>query len=160
MAGSSRPRRVSLSLAERGQTTQDFVVGIGVFLLAMAFVFSFVPSLLTPFDSSIGSAEQAQADRIAGEILSQYEHGDPNNLDFGNEDEFEDVDLTEMGLRVNNQGDPIDNVHVTIEPLGSGDEWETDDSYEDGQTAASASRIVTVEEKVCDPACRLIVRVW
>ena len=34
---------ISTPLEDRGQTTQDFAIGIGVFILAVAFVFSFLP---------------------------------------------------------------------------------------------------------------------
>jgi hypothetical protein len=37
---------------ERAQTTLDFAIGASIFLLAVAFVFGFVPTMLDPFTSS------------------------------------------------------------------------------------------------------------
>lgn len=36
----------------RAQTTLDFALGIGVFLVALTFVFAFVPGMLQPFEAS------------------------------------------------------------------------------------------------------------
>ncbi|WP_276258682.1 DUF7287 family protein [Haloglomus litoreum] len=59
----------------RGQTTLDFAVGISLFLLTMAFVVSFVPGILGPFESG-PQEETVVADRIANQ-LGQSMLGDP-----------------------------------------------------------------------------------
>ncbi|USZ70725.1 DUF7287 family protein [Natronosalvus halobius] len=154
-----RPHTVSVSLDTRGQTTQDFAVGIGVFLLAVAFVFSFVPSLITPFSAST-APESAQADRIAGEIITKYSSGEANELDLAALQDADPDGLAEMGLR-DTGSVRIDRINVTVvnatrEPqFGVGNEYR-------GQSAGSATRIVTVSDPShdCDPACRLVVRVW
>ena len=52
----------------RAQTTLDFAIAMGVFLLAVAFVFTFIPSLTAPFVD--GNQEQsAVADRIASHLV-------------------------------------------------------------------------------------------
>jgi len=57
------PRR-----SRRGQTTLDFAIAMGVFLLAVAFVFTFIPSLTAPFVD--GNQEQtAVADRVASTLV-------------------------------------------------------------------------------------------
>ncbi|MGM0388339.1 MAG: DUF7287 family protein [Natrinema limicola] len=160
-----RQRTISTAWLERGQTTQDFVVGIGVFLLAIAFVFSFFPALVTPYDSSVGGAETAQADRIADRIVNDTSTGTPNEL---NETEFDkryrSGDLTEeLGLRSSNDN-AIDQVNVTVtelnETVAIDDDWTAGDAYDD-QAAASSARIVTTNDgSDCEPACRLVVRVW
>jgi hypothetical protein len=164
-----RPGTISVSFDERGQTTQDFAVGIGVFLLAIAFVFSFLPSVITPFDSSVGGAETAQADRIADLVVHNVSTETANNV---SRDKFNDTyanaggNLTEtLGLRSSN-GNQIDRVNIRFEPLnesaplGSSNTWTAGDAY-DNQSAASSARIVTIEDDgKCDPACRLVVRVW
>ncbi|SHH31913.1 DUF7287 family protein [Halobaculum gomorrense] len=57
---------------DRGQTTIDYAVGVSVFLLVVAFVFAFVPSLVGPFTSddtaSVVVADRA-ADRLANDLL-------------------------------------------------------------------------------------------
>ena len=61
---------------DRAQTTLDFAIAMGVFLLAIAFVFTFIPSLVAPFIG--GSQDQsATADRVASH-LSEGALGDPN----------------------------------------------------------------------------------
>ncbi|SDD37483.1 hypothetical protein [Natrinema hispanicum] len=162
-----QPRTISTSRLERGQTTQDFVVGIGVFLLAIAFVFSFFPALVTPYDSSVGGAETAQADRIADRIVNDTSTGTPNELDENGLDPYNQTDLTaHLGLR-SSDGTPIDNVNVTVTNISDGEtvtptaNWTGGENYEN-QSAASSARIVTIEnsDDKCDPACRLIVKVW
>lgn len=59
--------------ASRAQTALDFGVGAGVFLIALAFVIGFIPSMFEPFAGS-GGAELAAADRTAtyvtGDLLA------------------------------------------------------------------------------------------
>ncbi|RKD97854.1 DUF7287 family protein [Halopiger aswanensis] len=170
-----RPRTVSISLADRGQTTQDFAIGIGVFILAVAFVFSFLPSIVTPYDSSVGGAETAQADRIADRVVQNLSTGEsPNEIDetpivtgAWNESQL----ATRTGLRTTTTGGGdtvlIDKANVTIQHLnGSTVEHTTVDgvgpAYED-QPAASSARIVALKDDSDDfdePAYRLLVRVW
>ena len=57
----------------RAQTTIDFAIGIGLFLLVVAFVVAFVPTIFTPFQSTEGPQT---ADRIATS-LSTDRLGDP-----------------------------------------------------------------------------------
>lgn len=57
----------------RAQTPIDFAVGAGVFLLALAFVIAFVPTLFDPF-SSASTASPVVSDRVAaglaGDLLA------------------------------------------------------------------------------------------
>ena len=67
---------------ERAQTTLDFAIAMGVFLLAVAFVFTFIPSLTSPFID--GNQEQsAVADRVASNLVegSLADPNDPYVLD-------------------------------------------------------------------------------
>ena len=58
---------------DRGQTTIDFVVGISIFLLVVAFVVLFVPGIFDPFD---GTSRTQAADRFAATLASDA-LGDP-----------------------------------------------------------------------------------
>lgn len=60
----------------RGQTTLDFAVGMSIFLLTLAFVFTFVPGMLAPFDDTT-QAETVAANRVA-ENLTTGTLGDPD----------------------------------------------------------------------------------
>ncbi|ADD06691.1 uncharacterized protein Nmag_3139 [Natrialba magadii ATCC 43099] len=172
---------VGTSAWERGQTTQDFVVGIGIFILAIAFVFSFLPSLITPFDSPAGGAETAQADRIADQVVANLSDGVQANeiIDDEFEERYVEANETELskqiGLRANEDEEIVyDNVNISIERLNpqgedgryvNTDELAAGDTY-DNQSAASAARIVTVVDEDgtppegCESACRLVVRTW
>jgi hypothetical protein len=53
----------------RGQTGVDFIVGVGIFLLTVGFVVSFVPGMLGPFsDEPTGPLV---ADRIADDLVER-----------------------------------------------------------------------------------------
>ena len=150
--------------SDRGQTTQDFAIGIGIFILAIAFVFAFVPTIITPF-ADAGGAQTAQSDRITATIVDNLSEENSNHLDtseFDSQYGVESYELaSDLGLRTNLDGETFDRVNVTITRLGSdgdvqhsgGDDW-------DGEIGASTTRIVTTTGGDCDPACKLIVRVW
>ncbi|MCW8172625.1 hypothetical protein D8S78_10780 [Natrialba swarupiae] len=55
-----RSRTVSVGLDERGQTTQDFVVGLGLFVLAVAFVFMTVPNFIATPTGSIDGGSRSR----------------------------------------------------------------------------------------------------
>lgn len=150
---------------DRGQTNMDFAIGIGIFLLAITFTLTFVPSIITPFDTGIGGAENAQADRIAAELVHQYSGEEPNEIDW---DEIEDLDdeLDEraetLGLRHDSDNEvSFDRVNIELRTTEGDHLQDVGDTYEEGDPAAASSRIVTtVTDQGCDPACRLTVRVW
>jgi len=58
----------------RGQTTIDFAVGATLFLLAVAFVFTFVPVMFQPFATS--QSDPLVADRAANRLATDV-LGDP-----------------------------------------------------------------------------------
>jgi len=171
---------------DRGQTTQDFAVGISVFLLTVTFTFTFVPSTVTPFGSPVTDAIPAKSDRVASTVVDRYNVSDGSRtLDFekltdqgsgdnaiGSADADDTVsgnDLRDLfGLRDTAQ------VNITIEtrsgeivkadydPSGS-DEWAMvgGDNYPDNQAAASTTRIIRIEGvDGCKTGCLLVVRVW
>lgn len=53
---------------DRGQTAIDFVAGMGVLMLAMIFVFLFVPSMFAPFFGG-GIGDPVTADRAASHLV-------------------------------------------------------------------------------------------
>lgn len=58
-------RERPLTADTRGQTQIDFAIGAGVFLVTLAFVVGFVPTLFEPFTAA-ESASPIVADRVAG----------------------------------------------------------------------------------------------
>jgi hypothetical protein len=110
---------------DRGQTTIDFAVGVGLFLLVVAFVVAFVPTMLEPFRGGAG-AETVAADRVATD-LSEGLLGSPDRpsvLDVDRTVAFfgqsvaavrEDVGLADyrnfrLELRGDVDGDPADDL--------------------------------------------------
>jgi hypothetical protein len=61
----------------RGQTTIDFTLGVVVFIVAILFVFTFVPGILSPFRLA-GSEDPALSDRVA-DSLAQGTLGSPES---------------------------------------------------------------------------------
>ncbi|SEO35522.1 hypothetical protein SAMN04487948_10231 [Halogranum amylolyticum] len=59
----------------RAQTTIDFAIGAGVFLLAVAFVVAFIPGMLDPYEGI--QRETVTADRVATQLSTDL-LGDPN----------------------------------------------------------------------------------
>jgi hypothetical protein len=55
--------------AERGQTTLDFAVGMGLFLISLVFILVFVPGMLDPFTA--GTQEETTAVNRVTDQLSQ-----------------------------------------------------------------------------------------
>ncbi|WP_246999994.1 DUF7287 family protein [Halosolutus gelatinilyticus] len=171
-SGTGGAKTGSVPRSDRGQTTQDFAVGIGIFILTVAFVFMYVPSLSAPHESSISGAETAQADRIADRIVENASTERPNELNAttfkGNYTGDSEELVATLGLRASKDasGDVdavFDRVNVTVERLDGtpvGSNWNGGHTY-GNQSAASSARIVTVDDSIdCEPACRLIVRVW
>lgn len=53
---------------DRGQTALDFAVAMGVFLIALAFVLAFIPSMFAPFFDT-GGGNELRADRAAATLV-------------------------------------------------------------------------------------------
>lgn len=147
---------------DRAQTAQDFAVGIGLFLLAVAFVFAFVPQVVSPYDVGIGASESAQADRAATMIVGNLSVEDrPNELDQARATNY--FSTADVETLRNRTGLPFSSrINVTVRNVETGNQpWSGGATYRDGQEAASATRIVrTNEPGTCEPACEVVVRVW
>ncbi|MEY7847867.1 hypothetical protein AB7C87_01505 [Natrarchaeobius sp. A-rgal3] len=179
-----RSRTVSVGLDERGQTTQDFVVGLGLFVLAVAFVFMTVPNFIATPTGSLDGGDLAQGDRVASTIVSETETETPNELDgtaiIDYDDNYDDLH-EEFGLRETDGGDRFDRVNVTVRalnatsddgPLRTNDEPDSTRHQDEplafgdrygNQSAVQINRIVTVEyieEDYDGTPVRLEVRMW
>ncbi|WP_200840338.1 hypothetical protein [Natrialba sp. INN-245] len=174
-----RSRTVSVGLDERGQTTQDFVVGLGLFVLAVAFVFMTVPNFIATPTGSIDGGDLAQGDRVAATIVDDTETETPNELDGRDILEYDSGDLHEdLGLRETSDNDRFDRVNVTVRALNAttddgpleadlpgamdGEQLAFGDEY-NNQSAVQVNRIVTVrdiEEDYDGKPVRLEVRMW
>ncbi len=70
--------------SESAQITLDYIAGIGIFLLAVFFVFQFVYGLFIPFQSGSDKATLA-ADRAATVLVEQMLHADSSGLNVINQ---------------------------------------------------------------------------
>ena len=154
-----RGRSVGQEDGNRGQTTQDFAVGMSLFLIAVTVVFGLVPTVLVPYDSGATGSQAAQADRVATTVLEQTTvAGTSQTLDST---ELEDTPRDEAGLQAAAGLGPTTNVNVTLRHI------------EDDRIVHSAgapvptnrdtttrTRIVRTTDNSCEPACRLVVEVW
>lgn len=159
----------------RAQTTIDFAIGAGVFLIVVAFVFAFLPAIFEPFAGPAGSntmVADRTADRVADDLLVS-DPARPGVLDATCTREFfdtaggvpadcrasDDADALAAVLGV----DATRNVNVTIED-GSGVvsvspgpvALAAGEAVSDREDAVVARRIVLLE----DTEYRLYVRVW
>jgi hypothetical protein len=155
--------------SNRAQTAQDFAVGISIFLLTVGFVFAFVPNLLSPFDTQVGSEQQAQADRAATVVTAEITHeGDSNVINETAVDYFDTLGSGVESIQ-NETGLPFTaRINVTVTEIGgtdpevvNGQRLAAGPQFLQGQPAASESRILILEgSQTCDPGCELTVRVW
>jgi len=145
----------------RGQTLQDYAIGVSVFLLAAAFVVSFIPTLFTPFTAPVDASQTAQADRYAAEVLSEITQSDSTNtLDgtetdafFSNESSVDRIPTAELS-----------DVNVTL-VAGNGTTQQAVGPPYQGRSTAAATRVVIPEagydgNHSCTATCRIEVRLW
>jgi hypothetical protein len=71
-------------MSARGQTGIDFLVGATVFLIAVGFVFAFVPSMFAPFFTG-GTGDTLTADRAATQLAEKELVEDPSSPAILNE---------------------------------------------------------------------------
>lgn len=173
------PRRSRRKRAHRAQTTIDFAIGAGIFLLVVAFVFAFTPGALAPFTD----AQQPQsADRVASRLVGGElgSAADPYLLDrtctvaffdyFRNEQtvtadcQFDDgADSLNQALGLNE----FTNVNVTVQRHDGSVQTLTTDDGDAVRLAAGEERIERTPMTSARRAVRLngsvhrvVVHVW
>lgn len=172
---------------DRGQTPQDFAVGVAILLLTIVATFGFVQnSVVTTYDRPVSGDTQESADRVATYLAENYSVEDRDNvLRYDSSDGINDSlnddsnSLAELrsaaGLDVATERrvNPSVNVSVvgsdslangTLEPAtdGGGPALTWGDAYRNQDGAASTTRVVTLEDgsTICSSNCLLVVRVW
>jgi hypothetical protein len=154
---------------DRGQTLQDYVVGISVFIVVVFLALAFFPQLLSGFQTTDIADSEAQADRVARQIVTNNTvPGTTNELNATKMDVL--MNQTEDELRQRFRLNSTVNLNMSIVSLdgrqfvlnATGDPLTSRPRYF-GNDAGSAARIVTLSNDSfsnCDPACRLEVRAW
>ncbi|NKE35891.1 hypothetical protein GWG54_08670 [Natronococcus sp. JC468] len=148
---------------DRAQTTQDFAVGIGIFLLSVALVFAALPTL-APSDAA--DAERERAERIADRFLAEFAtHNELDGARFVAALEGDDPGRPpgvgdDVGVRLERLDGSL------LEHADGGVPLEAEPTAPDGRPAASAARIVSLDGSIelevgaDDPAHRLVVEVY
>jgi len=156
----------------RGQTTLDFGVGMGVFLLTLVFVVAYAPTVFDPVTGRTGSASMA-ADRAAttlsGDVLA-VSTAEPGTLSLGCVTAFfgssgdcsSSADLADLDAVLSLDGR---NANVTIHSLA--DPASTPASVDGVELTRSNSGSVPTDDAVATRTVsidgkpyRLTVRVW
>jgi len=151
------------------------MLGIGLFIVTVVFVYSFIPTALSFTAADPGPMEAKQASRASSELIAnlsvgerQYTLNSTATGDFFNASSSEEnmTEALELPITV--------NVNVTLRALRDDDVVSVLDSngnnirlaggteYPENRPAAEVVRIVQMIDRDtdCDPACQLIVRVW
>jgi hypothetical protein len=147
---------------DRGQTAQDFAVGISVFVLTTAFALAYVPTAVFPFDQAPDGETATQADRLADSLVADFAvDGSRTTLNESATRTFLRHNNSSAAIRANYSLPATASVNVTLEhPNGTAvnaTAWDAaaGTRYAD-QEAGVASRLVTVGGS----RYRLVVRVW
>lgn len=146
---------------DRGQTGIDFLVGAATFLLAVGFVFAFLPTMFDPFVAT-GTSNALIADRTAADLAEQRLAGpaQPGVLDEeATETFFADCDPDAIGDHL---GVDTDRIHVEIAELNDVGESEVTPTCGDPPHAGAS---VTVSQRIVyapweGEAYTLYVEVW
>ena len=160
---------------DRAQTAQDFALGIGFFVVAVAFVFAFIPSMLAFTTADPGAKAASQADRAGDSLLRGLGTGDrPNELNGTLTATYFNTTGEEADLQADLALPDISFINVTVRSLEDHDVVSITDEngtdvplrggrdYAPSQPAAESAHLVTMsqDEGKCEPACQLVVRVW
>jgi hypothetical protein len=152
---------------ERAQTLQDYALGVSLFLAVVFVVVGFiVPSVLAPFESGVSGDRVNQADRVSERIVENASVGrSPNELNVTQMTTIAGLDMAQLRARYSIPSTSYLNVSVrTLEgdevvTSVDGTRLGTDRELTDS-TVVTSTRIVTLSDGSCEPACRLVVGVW
>ncbi|MFH5799060.1 hypothetical protein [Haladaptatus sp. CMAA 1911] len=140
---------------DRGQTLNDYVLGISVFLLTVAFVVAFLPSIFTLFNAPIDDSTSARASRGATLIIDDLSvEGRPNVLDQSRTTTFFEQNETELRRVL---GFPrTTDVNVTLVDAETGIVDQSSGGTPGDRPTAATGRIVRIGANTY----QLTVRVW
>lgn len=160
-------------MTERGQTQQDYLIGIIILILTLISVFALIPGIFEPFQNPVQAQEQDEADRLADTLLTNasvdggtlvYRSNTSGKWGLDNATEgaaFETL-LAKAGISSARSGTLV---NVTVQHGQNELFWSegpATSSYRVNEGAAATTvRIIRfADDDSCDPACRLVVRVW
>jgi hypothetical protein len=151
---------------KRGQTLQDFILGVTVFILTVTFVFGIFPGFLEPLTAGTDTADRVQSDRIAQTMVQKQSVSGQQNV-------LSASDL--RSITSNSQSDLRDryslpqqaSINVTVrdietnEIVAYGGQKLATDEKSLNRSAGSVARVIKLDDdSICRPGCRLVVKVW
>lgn len=158
---------------DRAQTTQDFAVGVSIFLLVLAGTVAFLPNIFAPYDQQVGSAERQQAIRIADVLVEKHTVTDKQRtLDFAAlQSDISSLTTSDVRSRAGVADERLVVVEVYERPDDThpGDPALPAPIFEGGQDydrsdpppSVTVTRLVeSSDDSDCVQVCRLVVRVW
>ncbi len=147
-------------MGTKAQTTLDYGMAMGVFLLAIAFTFAMAPTFFEPIlvtvdDDAVAHAERV-GDLIDGEVTdhSQYSASNATVEAF-----FSDHGANESELRAFVGLHPRYSLNVTVWN-GSTQMHGVGPGYTGDQNPVTAKQIIDIRNTTCNPTCRIEVRIW
>lgn len=138
MSAARTPVPSALAGEERGQTSIDFLIGIGVFLATVGFVALFAMDVVTPFAGEQGGA--LVADRTADELVGVTLAGPAgtNVLD-------ESCTLAFFDDSASDDGCAFDSANSLTDRVGIDDRWDLNVTVERNDPAAG-NEILCVDD--------------
>lgn len=160
-------------MSVRGQTQQDYLIGIILLILTIVGVFALVPGIFQPFQDPVQANEQDKADHLAdalirntsvdgsGTLLYRSNTSDTWGLDGATAGSAFETLLEDSGISTGSS--PLVNVTVkngTEHLFWSEGQGASSYKLNEGAAATTVRVVRFVDDDSCDPACRLVVRVW
>lgn len=144
-------------MVERGQTLNDYVLGMSLLLLSVVLVFGLFPGIFQPFEAEIGTEERTTADTLSGELVDNS-----TVLDTRQTVEFDALNATLEDLEDDSAAVGIpDWMQWNATLVDDGVVLRQNGSVWRDEPAGTSVRFVALEgEDDCEHGCQLIVRVW
>ena len=143
----------------RGQTANDFILGISVFLVSVIILFSLLTGLYTPFNAPIKSDQTVVASRVSDQVLQDLTPSNKSNT--LSETYTADFFTTNDADDIREQYRLKQTVHINVSLVAVNESMSESVGESIGNhPVASSTRIVIDNGARCQPSCRLRVRVW
>lgn len=149
----------------RGQTLQDYVVGIGLFIITMAMVLTALFGFLEPLSTGVDGEDVSETNRVSETVIQNLSSGDsPNELRAADVQSTMDRGISDLRERWGIPGTTRLNVTLTTmngtRIVERGGTKLAVGQNHGADSVATSARIVTLSDGACQPACRLVVRAW
>lgn len=154
-------------MTDRGQTANDYLIGVGILLVSVTTVFTFFPTVYQPFEDPVSADERTISDRVAEDLIEKHRTTfDERTLDYGaleaqiSQDNLTDTDQALSGIPELKTV----NINVRVQKRPGGKvlvEGGAGFDDQDPPQAAVTNRVFAAASSgECTNSCRLVVRVW